>query len=312
MARDEDVDAAAAHWLARLHADSCSNTDREHFREWLASDPRHALAFEELTAAWDTLGRVTWPAPSVETPGPRLTRRRVLGGVAASLIGVGSFAGWSAAYAGVYETAVGEQRSVVLPDGTRAVLDTDTRIRFRDSGDTSEIRLYRGRASFVARTQETKLLCVRVGDARILTNRSRFDVECVDERLGRVVVTGGRLKIVDQTARVQTRYVDGGQEAMAGEGAPKPLDAPALARATAWQSGRLIFSDDTLATAVAAMNRYSARKLACLDAQVAAVRISGTFRAGDNDGFSKSLSLMIPVEIVQTDAGIGLKHRSGL
>lgn len=46
----------AAAWLARLHSEARDEFDEEAFRIWLAEDPAHGDAFNQLTEAWEAAG----------------------------------------------------------------------------------------------------------------------------------------------------------------------------------------------------------------------------------------------------------------
>ena len=56
-----------------------------------------------------------------------------------------------------------------------------------------------------------------------------------------------------------------------------------------WRQGYLTFHDTSLADAVAEFNRYNAHKIAIDDPAVAAIRISGTFRASNYEAFVRVL-----------------------
>ena len=114
----------AAEWIARLNADDVSAQDAIVFRQWLTANPEQAERFERATDLWDM---VPGTAPS---RAPVVTRRRALGGVAAlavtAVAGTGVF---QAAYAATpYRTGIGEQRRIVLPDGSALLLDAVTRL----------------------------------------------------------------------------------------------------------------------------------------------------------------------------------------
>lgn len=67
------------------------------------------------------------------------------------------------------------------------------------------------------------------------------------------------------------------------------------ARALSWKSGMITFTDVTLAEAAAEMNRYSGIKVR-VDEDVAGERLSGVFRAGDQEGFAATLKGFLAVE----------------
>lgn len=75
------------------------------------------------------------------------------------------------------------------------------------------------------------------------------------------------------------------------------VDQPEMDDLLAWQSGRLAFRDETLAQAVAEMNRYSDRALVVADRKTAGLRLSGIYRVGDPEAFARSLAMLLPVRV---------------
>ncbi len=145
-----EVKAEAAAWLARLRADDRTRADERAFQAWLQADPAHAVAFEAVTQAWEAAGALTradrdWLERDEEPARtPLLTRRAALAaGISTLVIAGATFATLSEAYAGVYETDIGEQKHVTLDDGTQVFLDTDTRIKVAFSDRTRLVDLQR-------------------------------------------------------------------------------------------------------------------------------------------------------------------------
>jgi len=87
-------------------------------------------------------------------------------------------------------------------------------------------------------------------------------------------------------------------------------DHPDIARETAWQSGRLIFENDTLQSAAAELNRYTRDPLVIADEQAAQMRISGVFRTGDSEAFARSVALLLPVTVDASGDRIVLSSRT--
>lgn len=79
----------AAEWIARLHAEDCTELDHDRFRDWLASDPRNGPVFEHLTELWELAGGVTSPSVTAphQTVYPRrnFSRRHALAGLVATI-----------------------------------------------------------------------------------------------------------------------------------------------------------------------------------------------------------------------------------
>src|SRR5262249_8377393 len=64
---------------------------------------------------------------------------------------------------------------------------------------------------------------------------------------------------------------------------------PSVEDDLSWRRGYLTFHDTLLATAVDELNRYNKHKIVIQDPQVAAIRISGTFRAVNYRAFVRVL-----------------------
>ncbi|MFD1949825.1 FecR family protein [Sphingomonas arantia] len=280
----------AADWIARLHADDRTGHDIAAFRAWMNADPQHADAFERASAVWDSAGGLTSPPPTVRPSLP--SRRAVMAGGAALLVAGGSSMGWRAANAGVYRTDVGEQRRLVLDDGTRVMLDTATRIRFRANQDLRMLWLSSGRID-LAVAADRRPFAIRTGDRRALVRTGRLDIRY---DTGHAAVTA-----LDGVARVETAGasvpIRPGQRIAMTDGRPDRMDRPELDDLIAWQSGRLAFRDQTLAEATAEMNRYTDRSLVVADPKAAAMRFTGLYRVGDPEAFALSLAVLLPVRV---------------
>src|SRR5690606_26492940 len=110
------------------------------FKAWLAAEPAHAQAFARVTEAWEIvpgaarLGGVGLGEAerSAASPEARRYRRPLRMPVAlaacAALFAVAAGVAWWALQDPVYATAVGEQRTLTLEDGTRIALNTDSRL----------------------------------------------------------------------------------------------------------------------------------------------------------------------------------------
>jgi transmembrane sensor len=274
----ENANRQAAEWLARLRADDRSPADESAFRAWLTADPRHADAFERASAIWESvggLGRQPVPRPS------HVSRRAVLAGAATFVVAGSTVFGWREAMAGVYRTDVGEQRRLRLEDGTRVMLDTATRFRFRCDADSRILSLTNGRI-----------------DVNVARDARPFVVEA---RVERVSLLAGRVDVRRDGPSVAVTALESGRRMVMTDGQADRVDRPDLQDVIAWQDGRLAFRNETLSQAVAEMNRYTTRPLIVADTQVGQLRLSGLYRVGDPEAFARSIAILLPVR-VQTDA----------
>lgn len=292
--KPENANRQAADWLARLHADDPKGEDKFAFRAWLNADASHQDAFERASAVWDAVGGLRGhPPEQAQAAEPaRLSRRVVIAGGGALIVAGGLTLGWQEAHAGVYRTEIGEQRRLVLDDGTRVMLDTDTRIRFRAGDDLRTLSLAGGRIDLDI-AADPRPFVIEAGGRRVTAQAARLDVRRDGDRVALTAVQGSaRVEVPGAAASLAS----GSRIAMAA-GRPDRIDRPELEDLIAWQSGRLAFRDETIAQAITEMNRYTTRSLIVSDARVGAMRLSGVYRVGDPEAFARSLAVLLPVRV---------------
>ncbi len=295
--------AEAAAWLARLHADNKTRADECAFRAWLAAAPEHATAFEALTETWDVSG-AAWTEPVIPHQPVATTRRRaLLAGAASAAAAALGFTVWQSAYAGVYETATGEQKHIVLADGTQVFLDTDTRIQASFDNRTRFVSLERGRCNFNVMDNDERPFVVDATTTRVVAGHTDFDVRRDDDSVCVVVMQG----TATATAPNDRRHIELKRgDRLVVNATLGRIDRPNLAPLLAWQTGQAVFDNETVTAAVREMNRYSVVKLEILDPAVAHMRISGVYRVGDNAAFARSVAALLPVTLEFTNDQVRL------
>ncbi len=320
--------AAAAAWIARLHGENRTPQVEAGLRRWLAVSPAHRRAFEMASDLWTEAER--WPKRTVpEFVGWRRSSAAswTVRALAASFVGLlvaGGVFYWTSR--GI-STNVGEQRTLILEDGTRVALNTSTNIRVRYRQDIRRIELEQGEALFEVAKATGRPFVVVVGGRQVTALGTAFLVRREDERVavtllqGKVTVSAAAesrasapVAPADQgSASGETQALDGGKAAQHPESAtipvagalytlspgqrlsfvtsrPPELDRPVLDKLTAWQRGEVILDHTPLADAVAELNRYSQVQLAVEDPQARQVSVTGIFRAGDSESFALAVA----------------------
>lgn len=248
-------------------------------------------------------------------PAPRRGRARTFAAVAAGafLVVVASSTAWRHAPldAASHSTPLGHIRTLPLADGSRTVLGSDSRIDVRLSRAERRIDLQRGEAFFEAARDPRRPFVVLAGERRVVAVGTRFSVRRDGPDL-RVVVTEG-------SVRLESRPAAGGQRPMsllpAGSVALATADGvlvqagpvEAAERLVGWQDGMLAFRDTTLADAADEFNRYNARRIVIGDAAAGALRIGGSFRWSNAEGFVRLLEQGFPVRAEYGDDRIVLR-----
>ncbi len=296
MTLSEQTKAEAAAWLSRLHMDDRDAADEAAFKLWLAEDPNNSRAFEAVTNTWDITGelRTTGLRPAIRKP---VRRRSVLIGIGTLVTAGASFGIWQAAYAGVYETDIGEQKHVSLSDGTQVFLDTNTRIQESYSSDLRKLDRSRGRINVRVKPDTKRPFVVEANGQRILAPSTSFDVRSDANQVSLVLLQGEATVMPSGQTQNRRLQLGAGQRLVLSANVAAYVDKPNLAPLTAWQTGQAIFDNDTLAAAAAEMNRYTTQQIAIDDPSVAKLRMSGVYRVGDNEAFARSVSRLLPVAI---------------
>ena len=207
-----------------------------------------------------------------------------------------------------FQTSVGQRTTVTLPDRSVVTLDTDTVLRVHDKPGERLVTLKRGRAFFRVAKDPNRPFIVAAGGHRVRAIGTAFDVWVAPDRFevtlieGKVKVeTPSLFRLTASSARLQA-----GQRLAIADSAPQ-LTRVDLRTETTWHQGRLTFARDTLADAVAEMNRYSDKKIVFRDGRAPDKSIVGVFRAGDVDSLARAISMDGIAQITaQTDEYIEL------
>ena len=255
----------AQYWIARLVAKDISATELDALETWLAADTRHARAFVRERALWQDLDAVadTLAEPSPTQPVIRpmtrqgVTRRRLVRGapaaLAASVVAALIVPSLVLGLRADHRTAVGEVRSVALPDGTTAMLDSDSAISLTFDGEERIVHLLAGRAWFDVR-HEGRPFLVEALNGKTQDIGTAFAVER-DSGAVEVGVTGGAVRVrapgsgtgAMLRAGDRVRYTAAGLEALAAQPA---------ARLASWRKGELLFNEQPVQAAIAGIARY--------------------------------------------------------
>ena len=290
----DELAAAAASWVAQVHDASRSPEIEARLRAWLEVSEDHRRAVRRMEYAWERAGEIRmracgddavarWPARFAWRPAALAAAAAV-----AAIVLVYAWRGDNA------ETRVGQQEARVLSDGTRVLLNTDTRIEVSYDKHARRVRLLHGEAWFDVSHRPTWPFLVRVSDEEIRALGTSFIVRHDDTHDLSVTLVEGRISVapvadnggmVSQPAQVM---VPGQRLTLSDHHAPA-IDRPELARVTAWRHGQVDFDETPLRDAADEMNRYSRIHIVVADAE-SRLRIGGVFRAGDSEEFVRVVS----------------------
>ncbi|WP_206245035.1 FecR family protein [Novosphingobium terrae] len=286
----------AAQWLAQREAASWTPEAEARCAAWRAADPRHEQAYAQAQALWDSLD-ATVLTETIDPEAP-LARHRfsprnlnLWAAMAAALVlavlGAPELAVRLRADA---ITAVGERRSVALPDGSMAMLNTDSAIAV-DSANPRTIRLLRGEAAFSVAPDRAHPFTVLSGGGSTTALGTRFIVR-QDHDNTQVTVTEHAVRI---TREAQTRVLHEGAQLTYGPHGIGPTQNVETDDADAWMRGHLRVVNMPLGAVVAQLNRYH-RGYIGVSADLAQRPVSGVFDIDDPVG---------AVDVIERTLGLG-------
>jgi transmembrane sensor len=308
---------AAAEWFARLNGASISTVALHEFQEWRAV-PENDAAYREVEGLWRHGAKLKGDADiraAVAQARNRRRRRTPAGGrrwpgFALDLAAVGAVSigavvlVWTllARPAGVYQTAVGEVRTVQLADGSRIRLDTATRLSVRFTAKARDVALLSGQAFFDVAHQPSRPFVVSADGAQVRAVGTRFDVRRSDGQVHVTLVQGVVRVRADTPTGALAWTLHPGQQMTAGSVIRPPAPAD-VAAAVGWTDGRLVFHDLPLAEAVAEVNRYSRRPIVLGPGAPAAVAVNGVFDSANTDGFVAAVTSLYDLKASRRSDG---------
>jgi transmembrane sensor len=306
------IDDEAARWAVRLSAEPLSSEEQEELDSWQAADPRHQGALIRARAAWTGLDRFValsgqgrardsnLPVPA----SPQLNRRWVMAaslGVL-SLMGIGAWVTLQMR-AESFVSRVGEQRRVVLDDGSTMLLNTATRAVTRFDEQRREVQMTQGEALFTVAKDPRRPFIVRIGEFRIMAVGTAFAVRADEARVD-VTVTEGVVELTQggEGALVASpRRIAANQRASVTKTRPievRDVDAEEMQRRLSWRDGMVAFDGQPLSEAIAEINRYSNKRIVVADPILAGRPVVGIFQAADADAFSRAAATALGVDVV--------------
>lgn len=306
--------------------------------EWRGKSPRHAAAAHEAHLRWSMLGGMSGglreqfqesamlAGSAVRATGSRQRRKLLLS--IAGLLGTGALAGRGAywywqqpLHTATYATRNSQMLKVTLADGK--ALQEGSRLDLAPRSAIS-VALYRQRRS-VSMSEGEVRFAVAADPGRpfeVLTRQARIEVVgtvfTVRDRGGPVTVgvehghvrvrVLGRQTQDAPTAPANALDLLPGQVLEIRDGQPQAVRQADAAALSAWREGWLVFENTPLAEALATINAYRTQPIEAADARVAALRLTGRFRANDSAGLLAVLPSILPLKVrPQADGSVQLQ-----
>jgi len=295
-----DTERAASDWFARMNADDVTPDDRARFEAWRRAHSCNETAYAELDVTWKELvksgplvravnfGQVM----SAAAARPARSRHWLAGAVAATIGAIALGVAWNLHKQKEetrFQTAIGEQAAVALPDGSSFDLNTNSRIEVDYSQRSRVIHLDRGEAYFKVAHDTQRPFWVHAGDRWVRAVGTAFNVYLRPAGV-EVTVSEGTVNVVnaaaDESPPSDAAYARSAAAVTAGQQADAhgradvihALDAAQLTRLLAWRKSSLYFQDEPLGNVVNELMRYSTLKIDIADDALRHLPVGGTFQ----------------------------------
>jgi transmembrane sensor len=346
--------AEAAAWFTEFRAEDVTPDTRARFDDWLRQSPQHIEAYIEVAAGWaelptaDPEGRIDMQAlvalarashdenvvmlARADKSRMRSNPRARVRALAASLALISILSGavaWVWRYrADTYSTGIGEQRTLVLADGSTVILDALTTVRVRFSKTARAVDLVNGQAYFHDTHEPGRPFVVRSDEATIRAIGTQFDVHRQQDGMVVTVVEGkvavaepSQVQVPDSGAGLPSITADrasprpahvfvsaGEQVTLTAQLIRKP-ERVDVSAATAWVQKRLVFDNTPLQEVAAQFNLYSSRRLVIVDPALRSVGISGVYSSADPVSLIGFLRAQPTLLVTETDDEIRVSLR---
>ncbi len=362
----------AALWWTLLYGEGATAADRREFLSWVSRSPERIEAYLAMERLMTVLraDTVRWPDTPVETlirearssleptlvgvgesgipradaqqaavRGPadrvRRTRRRgwiAAGAVLAGLAAAAAFWLWLPGGVQIYQTRPGEQRSILLADGSRVTLNSASSVVVDLGRRRRIVHLLRGEALFQVSHDPSRPFDVHADGEVVRAIGTEFDVAML-QRYAAVTVLQGRVAVMSAAqARLSVNpawFAPPGGEPPGGRpplehfpappgalilgvaqrvlitsrGVSTPRPVSNLAATTAWMHDQLVFERRPLGEVIDELDRDSDQRIMIASAALRARKVTGVIEIDDPGSLLAFLRDVPGVEIHQTGDG---------
>ncbi|MBO0495272.1 FecR domain-containing protein [Pseudomonas sp. Marseille-Q1929] len=289
-----DVLEEAAEWLMRLSESDLSANERAEWERWKVSSPERDRAWARAQLLQSKLGGLPPALAMSALDRPSHPERRAALGKLALLLAVMpvGWGGWKLAqsqqWTADYRTHVGERRELVLADGSRITLNTDTAIDVRFDSQQRLVHLREGEILVQTAADAARPFLVSTRQGHMQALGTRFTVRELGSRTYLAVLEGAVKVVLAENRQGAPLVVNAGQRTDFSAqtfGGVEVVDR----NVGAWTQGMLMADKMRLADFVAELARYRRGFVRC-DPGIADLLISGAFPVGDTQ---RALNMLV-------------------
>lgn len=300
LSNEQAVLQASIAWYAQLSSGEASDADYAAWQAWRDQSTVHEAAWQRVESVTGKFERV--PARlGMATLQKNMQRRKTLKQLAVLLAVSGT--GWQA-YRGLpwqswsadICTAVGEQRTLTLADGSQVIVNTDSALDVAFDVQQRLIHLHRGEIMIDTghETGPYRPFIVQTSEGLLTALGTKFSVRQTDG--GTLLsVWEHAVKVEPQSASEQEYTVSEGMASLFSAHGQITL-GPLSPQASSWAHGFIYADNLPLSQFIAELQRYRKGWLR-LAPELQELKISGSFPVKDTDAVLHSIARTLPVDI---------------
>lgn len=306
---------AALDWFVRLQANQGDSKTARQFREWTESDPRHAAAFEKVTAMWGSpeFGLAAANVARATGFSVRKAKASRSGSFAKKAAGVTTavLLIWGAANISElmiwmradYVTATGERRTISLPDGSTMILNTGSAVALNFGETRRTVTLLEGEAYFDVLPNAAKPFRVDGNYGTVLVKGTAFAVR-LDGDADDVTLSRGAVDVSRAGTPTDHAQLRPGQAVSVTVSAIAPVRQVDPQTALAWLDGRIRFTDRPFGEVLNQLRRYYRARVVVMNSGLGSVAVSGNYRLDEPDIAIQSIAEAAGATVTKLPGGI--------
>ena len=294
-------------WMVKLRAGTPDTALQERFNVWLAKDPAHAQAWEQLNrrlgGSFKTLRALDQRIPGQADEArqlllqPTASRRDALRAITGlGLLGGGLWLGASTplgdSLLADLSTGHGQRQDFNLADGSRLSLNANSAVDLHFTDRQRLLILRRGELVINVAPDPERPLCVRTAEGEVRSPAARFLV-ARQEQASRVVVL--QQSVQARLFSGVTRDLQEGQAAILYPRSIVPMVGDQRHRAD-WLQAKLNVLDDPLEDVVAALRPYT-RGFVRVAPEIRGLRVQGVYPLDNSGRAFAALAETLPIRV---------------
>ena len=328
----------ASYWVLVRHSGSWSDAEEAELQAWMRQGVAYLIEYEYALKLWKKLDQFqtsSFPARQTahllraknneQRKQVRKIQKNAVTGLLILCLAVGIK---EIRLTDTFHTGVGERKTIILEDGSKLTLNTNTNITVRINDNSRQINLKQGEVYIIAAHEKDRPFDVIAGNGRIRDIGTRFNVYA-DGKATQVTVAEGKVAVIPDVRITGAPFFDhllslgtlwfapdnfyqnrNGVELLADEqlvynayGETSPPISINHDNVIAWHKGRLVFEMASLEEVLTQVQRYYPVKFEYAKDSLKHIQVSASFEIDNLQTILNTLQTTFPIIARQFESG---------